>query len=493
MFDGSPVQTLGLPLRGDTLAGKYEIVRLLGEGGMAYVYEANHRRLGQRVAIKLLAPAFASDAELVARFEREARAVAKLRTPHVVRVTDVDATDTGVPFIVMEFLEGRDLDAELSARRALPVQEAVDYVLQACAAMLEAHGNGIVHRDLKPANLFLANEGAERIVKVLDFGISKILGEATRLTGAGAVMGTVLYMSPEQVRASSNVDARADIWSLGVILFELIAGRAPFEGSSPQIAAAIVSRDAPDLRSFASVPDGLAAVVRQMLERDVARRPPDVRSVIASLAPFARAGSVGAAIGEQVSLGQSGARVRPSLPNPLASGQTMPLVPQTPRGGPPSGDRSPLVGPALGAPTAPLHAVPTPRGQAPSPSYSRERAAPPRTLGDKGRVVILVAILLGLLGAAGVVLIAAAKLRPPRPRSPSASISAEAPPAPSAASPALSASGEGPAPAATSSTTSEASAKPQAAPSPKSAPPSGGRRAPSAPSASAPATNPKLL
>src|SRR4051812_21523869 len=155
---GRPLFERGLPQIGQTLNGKYEIVRLLGEGGMAFVYEAKHQRLQQRVAIKVLTPDFARDPELVSRFEREARAVARLRTKHVVRVTDVDTTPDGIPFIVMEFLEGRDLDAELQARGRIPLEEAVDYVLQACSGMVEAHATGIVHRDLKPANLFVARE-----------------------------------------------------------------------------------------------------------------------------------------------------------------------------------------------------------------------------------------------------------------------------------------------------------------------------------------------
>src|SRR5690606_10503676 len=143
-----------LPAIGETLAGKYVLERYLAEGGMAVLFEARHLRLGQRVAIKVLAPQLARDAELVARFEREARAVAKLHTRHVVRVIDVDMTPGGLPYMVMELLDGRDLDSELAERGRLHVGEAIDYVLQACAGMMEAHEAGIVHRDLKPANLF---------------------------------------------------------------------------------------------------------------------------------------------------------------------------------------------------------------------------------------------------------------------------------------------------------------------------------------------------
>jgi len=331
MFGG--VEPSGFPAIGATLDGKYRIDRLLGEGGMASVFEAQHLRLSQRVAIKLLSPEFARDPELVARFEREARAVAQLRTRHVTRVMDVDVTPDGMPYIVMEFLEGRDLEGELTARTRLPCDEAVDYVLQACAAINEAHAMGIIHRDLKPANLFLADDNGERIVKVLDFGISKIIGEATRLTGVGAVMGTVLYMPPEQVRASSNIDTRADIWSLGVILYELLTGRTPWEGTSPQIAAQIVSDDAPDVRRLAPVPDPIAAAIRTMLQRDPAQRYASVREVAAAIAPYAVPSSLGAAIAEQLVAGYSSPRMlRPSYasfshaPAPPSSLVTMPLA-----------------------------------------------------------------------------------------------------------------------------------------------------------------------
>ena len=395
---GRPLHEHGLPQIGQTLNGKYEIVRLLGEGGMAFVFEAKHQRLQQRVAIKMLTPDFARDPELVSRFEREARAVARLRTKHVTRVTDVDTTPEGIPYIVMEFLEGRDLDAELQARQRLPLGEAVDYVLQACAGMVEAHGMGIVHRDLKPANLFVArerdgNDEETCVLKVLDFGISKMVGEATRLTGAGAVMGTVLYMSPEQVRAQPNVDTRADIWSLGVILYELVAGRAPWEGHSHQIAAAIVGQDPPDLRAFAQVPESFASVVRTMLQRDPSQRPSNVRDVITALYPFAPPGSLGAAIGEQVAIGQSGARTKSQALQRAISKHTIPMS-----------SRPSVLDAASAAArasyVAPPHSMPTPVAVAPGsvgPSSSRRRSW--------ARFVLAFAIVTGLVGAVGVVLI----------------------------------------------------------------------------------------
>ncbi len=410
---GPPGWAAGLPDIGQTLGGKYELVRLLGEGGMAFVFEANHQKLHQRVAIKLLAPEFARDDELVTRFEREARAVARLSTKHVVRVTDVDVTSDHLPYMVMEFLDGRDLDAELQARRQLPLEESVDIILQACSGMLEAHANGIIHRDLKPANLFLANEGdgadATRIVKILDFGISKMIGDSTKLTSAGAVIGTVLYMSPEQVRAESNVDVRADVWSLGVILFELLAGRAPFEGSSAQIAAKIVSTDAPDLRTLADVPESFALTVRRMLDRDRARRFASLREVIEALSPFAPAGSLGAGIAAKQQLGRSSnSRGKTAL---LVSKRTMPMpgtagyversssVSSSGQVSSPSGARLSAATPGQTGPSVP----PRPIG----PEQTPERAARP---------LLLVAIVLGLLAAAGAVLVLLSLYRrPPKP------------------------------------------------------------------------------
>ncbi len=394
---GTHGEAAGLPSIGQTLGGKYRIDRLLGEGGMALVFEASHKRLQQRVAIKVLTPEFARDAELVTRFEREARAVAKLRTKHVVRVMDVDSTDEGVPYMVMEFLEGRDLDAELQARGRLPLGEAVDILLQACAGVHEAHGMGIVHRDLKPANLFLAMErdGADRVVKVLDFGISKTVDEATRLTGAGTVMGTVLYMSPEQVRAESNVDTRADIWSLGVILFELLAGRPPWEGSSMQIAASIVRDAAPDLRTFAAVPEPIAQAVRTMLQGNRNKRFATVREVVAALAPFAPMGSIGSGVAAELASDPSGARARsPSAPDLPLHKHTIPM-----QGSPQLADRA-----AANAKRAFLTAPPPAAAVTVGPPVAEAR----------GRVFVVLAIALGLLASAAAVLALFAILHRPR-------------------------------------------------------------------------------
>src|SRR5205814_98366 len=200
------------------LDGKYAILRVLGQGGMGVVFEAEHLRLKQKCAIKMLSPSMLALLDIRRRFEREARASARLRGPHVARVMDVETTPDDVPYIVMELLDGHDLDVELQERGRVAYDSAVDYVLQACSAIGEAHAAGIIHRDLKPGNLFLSRHDDQTFVKVLDFGISKVPeDESSKLTAANTLIGTALYMSPEQLRSATKVDGRSDIWSLGVI------------------------------------------------------------------------------------------------------------------------------------------------------------------------------------------------------------------------------------------------------------------------------------
>ncbi len=279
----------GIPQPGATFAGKYTIVRVLGEGGVGIVLEAQHERLKQRVALKILRSEVRRSAEWVARFDREARAAVALRGPHVTRIFDVDSLPDGTPYMVMELLEGHDLGVEMTSRGQLPVAEAAGYILQASAAMAEAHALGIIHRDLAPANLFLARQGERRGVKVLDFGISKILSERSDVTASNAAFGTPSYVSPEQIRASGSVDARADIWSLGVILFEMLAGEPPFQGPSPAaIVASVIADPPPDLQKLRpDAPKKLVAAVMKALEKDPAGRFERIEDFAAAIAPFA--------------------------------------------------------------------------------------------------------------------------------------------------------------------------------------------------------------
>lgn len=258
---------------------------------MGVVYEAVHTKLNQRVAIKAPQPAILAQPALVERFEREARAAARLRHRNAVRVVDVDVTETGLPYMVMELLQGHDLETELSARGPLPLEEAVGYVLQACVAMVEAHARGIVHRDLKPSNLFLNNDAdGTTCLKVLDYGVSKIQSENVRVTGTQIAMGTPLYMSPEQVRSAKHVDGRTDIWSLGVILYELLTTRPPFTGSPTGVGAAIVTDSPTSLRMLRpDAPVELEKVVLKAMAKNPAERYASMKDLALALAPFAGA------------------------------------------------------------------------------------------------------------------------------------------------------------------------------------------------------------
>jgi serine/threonine-protein kinase len=257
---------------------------------MGIVYEAEHLRLMQRVAIKWLRPDVLALPDALERFHREARAICRMRGPHVAHVMDVDADPDGRPYMVMELLRGRDLEAELQARGALPISEAVDWVLQACAAIAEAHTEGIVHRDLKPSNLFLAEETGARVLKVLDFGISKVARDEPSVTVTAMTLGTPLYMSPEQVRSARDVDGRTDIWSLGVILYELLTGSPPFLGTTTAAIAAIVADATPRPREVRSeVPEGLQLAIMTALAKSPEDRFPSAEAFAAALTPFASA------------------------------------------------------------------------------------------------------------------------------------------------------------------------------------------------------------
>jgi serine/threonine-protein kinase len=287
--------TSGVPETGQLIASKYRVESVLGEGGMGIVVAARHVQLGQRVAIKFMRAGAVQDGNAVGRFLREARASVALTSEHVTRVLDVGVLDTGEPYMVMEHLAGTDLGQLLSEHGPLPVRDAVGFVVQACEAVAEAHALGIVHRDLKPSNLFLTRDmGGVPLVKVLDFGISKMtdaaLGEAANnLTASGSVMGSPAYMSPEQIRTTKAVDGRSDVWALGVILYELLTRVQPFTGESLGQTLANVLEGVPrpitGLRS--DVPAPLANTISRCLERDLARRVQSVSELVVLLLPFA--------------------------------------------------------------------------------------------------------------------------------------------------------------------------------------------------------------
>jgi serine/threonine protein kinase len=275
---------------GDVLAGKYRVDRVLGVGGMGVVVAAHHLHLDERVAIKFLLPEALSNPEAVARFDREARAAVKIKSEHVARVIDVGKLASGAPYMVMEYLDGRDLSVWLKERGPLPVEQAVDFVLQACEAIAEAHAMGIVHRDLKPANLYcIRRPDGALAIKVLDFGISKATGASMGMTATQSVMGSPLYMSPEQMESSKAVDARGDIWALGIILFELVTGRVPFDGLAiTELVLKIVTAQPPTLHgNVPNVPAGLDRIIHRCLEKKRDDRYASVSELANDLVAFA--------------------------------------------------------------------------------------------------------------------------------------------------------------------------------------------------------------
>lgn len=280
---GSPVDAL--------LDGKYRLERVLGRGGMGIVVAAYHLELRRSVAIKLLLPAALGKQRSAERLMREARAAAKLHGPHVARVYDVGQVNGGGPYIVMEYLEGQTLAVELDEKGRLEPSVAVDYALYACEALAEAHAAQIVHRDLKPSNIFLASgPGRLRTLKILDFGIAKAVESESlaQQTNDDALLGTPAYMSPEQLLNAHDVDARADIWALGVVLYECLSGRQPFQGKSlPELCSAILGAPLQGLTANTSVPPALERVVFRCLSRNASDRYFSVAALAADLAAFA--------------------------------------------------------------------------------------------------------------------------------------------------------------------------------------------------------------
>jgi serine/threonine protein kinase len=278
---------------GEVLMGKYRVERVLGVGGMGAVVEARHIQLDDRVAIKFLLASMSLNGEVIARFLREGKAAAKIRNEHVVRVFDVGTLENGAPYMVMEFLQGHDLANIVAEHGKMPVAQAIDWVLEACEAIAEAHAAGIVHRDLKPANLFVHEKSdGSHTVKVLDFGISKLSEAADAanfgITKTQAVMGSPRYMSPEQMRSSRNVDARSDIWALGTVLHELLSGAPPFDAETmPELCARILAEPPPSLWKFRQdLPQGLEEALIAALQKDPSYRYQNVAQFAAALAPF---------------------------------------------------------------------------------------------------------------------------------------------------------------------------------------------------------------
>jgi serine/threonine protein kinase len=278
---------------GDVLADKYRVERVLAMGGMGVVVAAHHLQLDEQVAIKFLRDETLSDPEAVARFTREARLAIKIKSEHVTRVIDVGALANGAPYMVMEYLEGETLATFLRLRGALPLGQAVEFMLHTCEAIAEAHALGIVHRDIKPANLFVTRRADGLMaIKVLDFGISKLAAGAapssSELTRKSVALGSPSYMSPEQLACASAVDARTDIWSLGVTFYEMLTGQVPFNAdTTPQLCGMILRDPAPPARELRpNTPDGVEAILRKCMEKERENRYDNVGELAIALAAF---------------------------------------------------------------------------------------------------------------------------------------------------------------------------------------------------------------
>lgn len=289
------VQVTDTPfLPGEVIGDRYVVERVLAEGGVGVVVAAKHLELEETVAIKFLKPEFARSPDIIGRFAREAKAAAKIKSEHSVRVIDVGVTIERGPYIVMEYLDGHDLEMVIEKTGRASVERAVEILLQMCDALAEAHSYGIVHRDIKPANIFLVKRDHDMpSIKILDFGISKatlagnVFGGAISMVKTQSLLGSPLYMSPEQLRGDPDAGVASDIWSVGTVLYELLTGQCPFNGSTiPEVCASVLERNPPRIASFAVVPPALEAIVEKCMSKDAAARYGSVAELAIALAPF---------------------------------------------------------------------------------------------------------------------------------------------------------------------------------------------------------------
>jgi serine/threonine-protein kinase len=398
---------------GTVLAGKYRVDCKLGEGGMGAVWKAVQTDLDRPVAIKVLLDEFKDDVQFVERFFREAKAAARVKGAHVVTIIDVGKLESGVPYIAMELLDGEDLSKVVEREGKLDVTRAATYMLHACAAVAEAHAARVVHRDLKPANLFLAKlPNGKTVLKVLDFGISRVEDSASKLTHTQSALGTAFYMSPEQIMSPKTVDLRVDIWALGVIFYELLCGKTPFDGENlPQVIAHVLQNTRIPLRDVdPSIPGIVDAIVDRCLQMSPENRYQTAVEMAGALAPLTGGGE-GAAVVEHLR----------SLPPPTfdlgAASQSKIVVPSAPRlpaaldipteVAPPNVHGAPTVvaPPAVVAPPVGVDAPPTVvdppnaipalvpdldlKPKAPPPAASQGAPPPSRALsGEKPQVVL---------------------------------------------------------------------------------------------------------
>ena len=319
---------------GDLVSGRWVVDGVLGHGAMGVVCAAHHVELGQRVAVKFLRASYAKNEPIVERFLGEARAAAALRGEHIVRVFDIGHTSTGLPYFVMEYLEGTTLEAKIRREGAISPDRAIDYVLQACDGLREVHTAGIVHRDVKPENLFLASTAGNRkeVVKVVDFGIAKRLDAARAkiVTGPQDRIGSPCYMSPEQMLSPKTVDPRTDVWALGVVLYQSLTGHLPFDGNTlEEMFERIQSAEVvPPSHYQARVDFGLDAIVARCLRKDPNDRFQSIEELAAELERFRSPAEWRAsAADEQIwrAASRSDAPVA-SAPRPRARGPAWPIA-----------------------------------------------------------------------------------------------------------------------------------------------------------------------
>ena len=294
------------PLVGTTLGDAYRIIRQIGEGAMGGIYEARQLRLDKRVAIKILARELAANGEALLRFHREAEITSQLGHPHIITVFDFGTTDGGQPYLVMEFLEGEDLANRLGRVKTIPLPIAVRIAKQVASALSETHNKGIVHRDLKPANVFLSRIQGEDYAKVLDFGISKVRAASTSLTNASTLMGTPMYMAPEQAKGAVELDHWTDQWALACITYEMLTGRPPFVGDdTAALLYMVVHEDpTPPSQHNPDLPPEIDHVIKRALTKDQAERFPHVTAFARAL----EAASAGKMISVETAAGAATSR-----------------------------------------------------------------------------------------------------------------------------------------------------------------------------------------
>ena len=396
------------PAVGDLISGKYRLVRLIGDGGMGSVFEARHEFLGTNVALKFIHPEITQRPGLVARFLREARLSASIKSVHIARVTDVDQSTDGAAYLVMELLEGKSLHQILDEEHALSQDVALDYTMQILAGLDAAHAAGVVHRDLKPDNVFVVQVPHGSVVKLLDFGIAKLKRpddpKEGGLTRPGMMMGTPEYMAPEQAFSADTVDARADIYSVGTMLYEMLSGRRPASGSSPQeIAAMVLGNQVPYLRSVApAVPDTLAQIIHRAMAPSPTDRWGSVDELRTALAPFCGVMSVAGRLAATPVASAVASAVRG--PSALERAPTQAAAAQPPQ---PAYVAAPSQQAYVATPQQPMYIATPGAGSVPFAAASVARA--PRARSPRGFSFVLFALL--AVAAVGILVFAIVALQ----------------------------------------------------------------------------------